>query len=104
MSDIFKIIGPDDAYFKGLPVGFRTLYQQIQVEQWRIWEAAGSPKPANDKLMKQINSVAWEAWKTDLGVALEKHNQYLPADMFSALANHQHHAGMLGTADLLPML
>jgi hypothetical protein len=104
MNEQLQLVGTSDPAFQHVPVGFRTLFNQVWGEHWRLWQEAGAPKPAPKPLMKAIDQVTRDAWQSDLGVLLERHNQYLPAEMVSLLSSYQHHHGMLSTADLIPTL
>ncbi|MBB3923698.1 hypothetical protein [Xanthomonas arboricola] len=104
MNDQLQPVGASDPSFQHYPMGFRTLFQEIWKEQWKLWTAAGCPKPAPNALMNTIDRVMWNAWKSDLGILLKAHNQYLQAEMVTVVSSYQHSHGMITTADLIPTL
>lgn len=99
-----EILGPEYERWQGWPRGALTLYSAVEKEQWHLWREAGSPKPAPDKLMRQIDAVMYAALETDLGKLLSRSNPTLLADWETMLREHQHYDGMLSTADMIPAL
>lgn len=104
MTDPLQILGPEHGKWSGWPAGALALYTLVTEEQWGIWRAAGSPKPAPEKLMKDIDAVMHTAMASELAAALGAADPHVLSDWQQELRAHQHFDGMLSADDLIPSL
>lgn len=104
VKEQMEILGPEFERWQGWPRGALTLYGAVEKEQWRIWREAGSPKPAPDALLMQIDAVMQTAIESDLGKLMEAGDPDFFVDWRQHLRSHQHQDGMLSTDDMIPAL
>ncbi|TAA08225.1 hypothetical protein EA658_20365 [Pseudoxanthomonas winnipegensis] len=104
MTDPLNILGPEHGKWSGWPAGALALYTLVTDEQWRIWHAAGTPKPTPERLLKDIDAVMHAAMASELAATLEAADPHVLGDLQQELRAHQHFAGMLSADDLIPSL
>lgn len=104
MSASNEPLGPEHGRWQGWPAGAKALLETIFAQQLQMWQAAGSPKPAPNRVMDPIDKVMYEAWKSDLARELEAVNPTILASLGIELRGYQHQVGMLSTEDMVAAL
>lgn len=95
VSDALQILGPEHGKWCGWPAGALVMYMLVTDEQGQLWRASGSPKPAREKLMKDIDAVMYAAMDSGLGATLEAADPHILSDWQEELRAHQRSYGML---------
>ncbi|WCE03899.1 hypothetical protein [Pseudoxanthomonas sp. JBR18] len=104
MNEHLQILGPEHGHWQGWPSGALTLYTAIMEAQWQIWTDAGSPRPAPNALLAQMNGVMHQALETELGRLLSENVPDFASGLQDKLRTRQHAEGMLSTDDIIPAL
>jgi hypothetical protein len=97
-------LGPEHGNWQGWPAGAKALFESAVDQQMQMWRAAGSPKPAPNRVMDPIDKVMYEAWRSDLARELAAMDAHILASLGSELRSYQHQVGMLSSEDMVAAL